>query len=75
MRCPSCRNAESVDVKLRPVGSPSDTSAEIMECRGCGAVWSVSHGTTELMTDPQANSFLATQTEAVEADDYDGSPR
>jgi len=67
MRCPSCRNSEQVEVKLRPSG----LTGEIMECRGCGAVWSVSHGTTELMRDPQASSFLATQSEPVEADDYD----
>jgi uncharacterized Zn finger protein len=75
MKCPSCRNSESVDVKLHPAGPSAGASAEIMECRVCGAVWSVSHGSVDLIRDPQANSFLATQSEVVEADDYDASPR
>ena len=71
MMCPSCRNAEKPDVRLVPSG----LTEEIMECRGCGAVWSVSHGMVELLRDPQAGSFLAKQSEAVEASDCEGRQR
>lgn len=33
-------------------------------------MWSVSHGLTEVIKDPQENSFLAAQSECVEGDDY-----
>ena len=71
MSCPSCRNSEAIDVRLHPAGEPE----EIMECRSCGAVWSVHHGTVTLLRDPQAGSFLATQVGAVELPDTDASRR
>lgn len=70
MMCPSCRSIEAPNVKLVPTG----LTEEIMECRGCGAVWSVSHGMVELLRDPQANSFLARQSDAVEASDCEAQP-
>lgn len=66
MFCPVCKKQEQVEIKLR-----SDQFAEeIYECRICGTTWSVNHGTVEIITDPQHDSFLEKQTEAVESDDY-----
>jgi hypothetical protein len=42
----------------------------LVECKICGAVWSVNHGVTEMVRDPQAKSFLSASSECVEADDY-----
>jgi hypothetical protein len=70
MMCPSCRNTELPTVKLVPAG----LTEEILECRGCGAVWSVSHGMIELLRDPQADSFLARQSDAVEGSDCERQP-
>ncbi len=66
MQCPGCKQHEHVGIHLH-----SDGFAEgIMKCPSCGTMWSVSHGLTEVIKDPQENSFLAAQSECVEGDDY-----
>jgi hypothetical protein len=66
MRCPVCRNHQQVDTELHSDGFREG----ITECRVCGAIWSINHGKTEIVKDPQARSFLEVQTECVEGDDY-----
>ena len=66
MKCPLCKNHQQVDTNLQ-----SGTFKEgITECSVCGAVWSVNHGVTEIVRDPQMQSFLEVQSECVEGDDY-----
>ena len=67
MKCPACKTHDQmVEVDLHSEGF----SENIITCRICGAVWSVNHGLTEIIRDPQAHSFLETQGECVEGDDY-----
>lgn len=66
MKCPVCRNDESVDTDLHAEGFSED----IIECRICGTVWSVNHGIIEIVKDAQEKSFLQAQSECVEGDDY-----
>jgi hypothetical protein len=67
MKCPVCRThqqPESIDLHS------GGFSEEIVTCRICGAVWSINHGVTEMVSDPQEKSFLEAVSECVEADDY-----
>ena len=66
MKCPVCKNHEHTDLDLHSEGFTED----IMECRICGASWSVNHGVTEIIRDPQEKSFLEAKSECVEGDDY-----
>lgn len=66
MKCPVCKNHKQVDTQLRTEGF----NEGITECSICGAVWSVNHGATEIVKDPQLGSFLQVQSECVEGDDY-----
>ncbi|WP_298435130.1 hypothetical protein [Geobacter sp.] len=67
MRCPVCRTHEKpVSINLHTEGF----SEAISTCSICGAVWSVNHGVTEIVEDPQEKSFLEALSECVEADDY-----
>jgi hypothetical protein len=67
MKCPVCRNHdEHAAIDLRSDGF----SEGITECRICGTVWSVNHGVTEIVKDPQEKSFLEAVSECVEGDDY-----
>jgi len=66
MKCPVCKNSLQVDHTLHSNGFKEG----ITECSICGAVWSVNHGVTEIVNDPQVESFLEAQTECVEGDDY-----
>lgn len=66
MKCPVCKNHESVDTDLHAEGFNED----IVECRICGAVWSINHGVVEIVNDPQEKSFLEAVSECVEGDDY-----
>lgn len=66
MRCPVCKNHEHVDIDLHSDGFTEN----IMECPTCGTIWSVNHGVTEIVRDPQEKSFLEAQSESVEGDDY-----
>lgn len=71
MKCPVCKNSQQVDLNLHSNGFKEG----ITECSICGAVWSVNHGVTEIVKDPQSKSFLEAQTECVEGDDYNMSGR
>lgn len=66
MKCPVCRNHQQVDTNLCTEGFTEG----ITECGICGAIWSVNHGVTEIVKDPQTASFLEAQSECVEGDDY-----
>jgi transcription elongation factor Elf1 len=66
MKCPVCKNHQQVDIDLHS----HDFKEGITECGICGAVWSVNHGVTEIVKDPQLESFLEAQSECVEGDDY-----
>jgi hypothetical protein len=66
MKCPVCKNHEHLDIDLHAEGFVEN----IFECPICNAVWSVNHGVTEIVRDPQEDSFLAAQSESVEGDDY-----
>jgi hypothetical protein len=67
MKCPVCKTHEQhIGIGLTADGFAED----IITCRICGAVWSVNHGITEIINDPQEKSFLEAITECVEGDDY-----
>ena len=66
MKCPLCKSHQQVDTNLHSNGFKEG----ITECSICGAVWSVNHGVTEMVMDPQIESFLEVQSECVEGDDY-----
>lgn len=67
MKCPVCKTHEQhIDIDLIADGFAED----IITCCICGAVWSVNHGVTEIIKDPQEKSFLEAITECVESDDY-----
>ena len=66
MKCPVCKNHQQIDTNFSSDGFKEG----ITECSICGAVWSVNHGVTEIVKDPQVESFLEVQSECVESDDY-----
>lgn len=67
MKCPVCKSyGPHTDLDLHVEGFSED----IISCDGCGAVWSINHGTVEMVSDPQQGSFLEAVSECVEADDY-----
>lgn len=66
MRCPSCKSHDHSGIDLHADGF----SEGIHKCRICGTIWSLNHGVTEIVQDPQKESFLQAQTECVEGDDY-----
>jgi uncharacterized Zn finger protein len=66
MKCPICQSVQQVGTELCSDGFKEG----LTECSICGAVWSVNHGVTEMVKDPQAESFLEAQSECVEGDDY-----
>ncbi len=67
MKCPVCKTHEQyVDIDLHSEGFAED----IYTCSICGTIWSVNHGLTEVVRDPQVRSFLEAQSECVEGDDY-----
>ncbi len=66
MKCPVCKSQDHLDLDLHSNGFTED----IMECRVCGTIWSVNHGVTEIVRDPQEKSFLEATSESVEGDDY-----
>lgn len=66
MYCPTCKTHEHSDIHFK-----SDAFAEDLDkCIVCGTVWSINHGTVEIVTDTQEKSFLSALTECVECDDY-----
>lgn len=67
MKCPTCKtHGQYTEMDLHADGFAED----IITCRICGTVWSVNHGVTEVVRDPQEHSFLSALTECVEGDDY-----
>jgi hypothetical protein len=67
MKCPGCKTHEQHShIDLHAAGFAED----INTCRICGAVWSVNHGVSEIVRDPQERSFLEALSECVEGDDY-----
>lgn len=67
MKCPVCKTHEQyVDIDLHSEGFAED----ICTCSICGTIWSVNHGLTKIVRDPQVRSFLEAQSECVEGDDY-----
>jgi uncharacterized Zn finger protein len=71
MKCPACSSYDYSDIALQTEGF----SEQIMECRSCGTMWSVNHGIVEVVKDPHGDSFLQSQSECVEGDDYNSSGR
>jgi len=66
MKCPVCKNHNSVELDLH-----SEQFAEdIVECSICGTMWSVNHGASEIFKDAQERSFLEATAECVEGHDY-----
>ncbi|KAF0218533.1 MAG: hypothetical protein FD174_2833 [Geobacteraceae bacterium] len=67
MKCLVCKTLKKhYAIDLHSGGFAED----IMTCSVCGAVWSVNHGLTVIVKDPQEKSFLGAQYECVEGDDY-----
>lgn len=66
MKCPVCKNRKYVEYDLHSKGFSED----IVECDICATIWSVNHGMTEVVNDPQKCSFLEATSEDVEAYDY-----
>ena len=67
MKCPVCKtHGPHNDLDLHVAGF----AEELMTCSVCGAVWSINHGMTEIVSEPLPASFLSASTECVEADDY-----
>lgn len=67
MKCPICKSNEPHNkLNLHAEGF----AEEIVTCKICGAVWSISHGATLIIRDSQEDSFLAAGSECVEADDF-----
>jgi uncharacterized Zn finger protein len=66
MYCPTCKTLEHSDVHFKADAFREDLN----KCSACGTVWSVNHGTVEIVTDTQERSFLSPLTECVECDDY-----
>lgn len=67
MKCPVCKtNKKHYAIDLHVDGFAVD----IMTCSVCGAMWSITHGLTAIIKDPQEKSFLGAQFQCVEGDDY-----
>ena len=66
MKCPVCKQVDYSEQGLQA----TDVNKTIVECHICGTTWSITHGRTEVIKDPQEFSFLQAFSENVEADDY-----
>lgn len=69
MHCPTCNAQNHSDIHFVSEAFKED----IDKCPVCGTVWSINHGTVEIVTDSQESSFLSSLTECVECDDYNFS--
>lgn len=67
MLCPVCSSSDH-EVILATHDNGFDE--DLYRCRVCKALWSVNHGTIEIVEETVPDSFLTGATEAVEADDY-----
>ncbi|HEY3489681.1 MAG TPA: hypothetical protein VGK27_06130 [Candidatus Deferrimicrobiaceae bacterium] len=66
MKCPVCSSRDSIDIGLHVEGF----SEEIIRCKVCGTTWSINHGLTKIVDDPQEKSFLEAESECVDGEDY-----
>lgn len=67
MKCPVCKTLEEhAEIDLQSDGF----AEEINTCSHCGTIWSVSHGVTNIVKDPQRKSFLSALSECIGADEY-----
>jgi len=67
MKCPVCNTHEQyAEIDLHADGF----AEEINTCHICGTIWSVNHGVTNIVKDPQKKSFLSALSECVGADEY-----
>lgn len=66
MKCPVCNNHEHQQINLHS----EQFNEGILECSVCGTSWSINHGLSEVIKDPNEKSFLSALSEAVEGDDY-----
>lgn len=66
MYCPTCKSQEHSDIHFKSDAFQED----IDKCPICGTIWSVNHGTIEVVRDTLERSFLSSITENVECDDY-----
>ena len=67
MKCPACKTHEQhSNINLHAEGFDE----RIITCRVCGTAWSVNHGLSEIVNDPQECSFLESTSECVEGYDY-----
>lgn len=67
MYCPVCKGSDH-ETLLAEHSNGFDE--DLIRCRYCSALWSINHGTVEIVDDPERNSFLEAVSEPVEADDY-----
>lgn len=67
MKCPVCKTFEEyAEIDLQSDGF----AEEINSCTICDTVWSVNHGVTNIVKDPQRRSFLSALSECIGADEY-----
>jgi len=67
MLCPVC---SSSDYEVILATHENGFDEDLYRCKICKALWSVNHGTIEIVEDAAKDSFLSGGTEPVEADDY-----
>ena len=67
MLCPVCRGSNHQTVLAEHTNGFDE---DLIRCSDCKALWSINHGTFEIVEDPEQDSFLEASSEPVEADDY-----
>jgi hypothetical protein len=67
MFCPVCKGSDHATVLAE---HSNGFDEDLIRCKTCMALWSVNHGTAEIVDDPERHSFLEATSEPVEADDY-----
>ena len=70
MLCPVCKSSQ---YELVLATHENGFDEDLMRCKTCKTLWSVNHGTLEIVDEPGENSFLQATPEAVEADDYNSA--
>jgi len=70
MLCPVCKSSKH-EVVLATHENGFDEN--LFRCPNCKTLWSVNHGTLEIVEESVGNSFLQASAEAVEADDYNST--
>ncbi len=64
--CPTCKSILCSETDLDAL----QFHEELQECANCGTVCLSAHNQVEVVKDSQANSFLSTNSEQVESNDY-----